>query len=199
MHPEIYLVTMKEDAHFKSLKHLVEDSVGFQLRTSHDFEQLHDHMQQRIAEAVGVSTLKRIWGYIDGYNSVRPSTLDVICRFVGYPDWNTFVADYCGEEDRQTSHRIITSTLASSDIATGSLVALEWNPNRRLVIKHLKNGYYEVVEAHNTKLSVNDSFQCDRFLLGHPLYVNTCVHAGQSPTSFVMGKQGGLTKVTILQ
>ncbi|MCR5424807.1 MAG: hypothetical protein K6E93_08655 [Bacteroidales bacterium] len=189
---------MAEDAHIESLKRLVEESAGHEMETSSDFEHLHVQMQHRIGEVVGVSTLKRIWGYIDGYDSVRESTLDIVSRFVGYPDWRTFLADFCGEKDRQSSHRIITSTLASADVAKGMLVALEWNPNRRLVVKHQGKGRYEVVEATNTKLDVGDTFQCARFLLGQSLYVDACKHAGLPPAPFVMGKQGGLTKVQLV-
>lgn len=189
---------MIEDAHIERLKHLVEESAGFRIRTSRDFEQLHSQMQHRTIEVVGVSTLKRIWGYIDGYDTVRESTLDVISRFVGYPDWHTFVADYCGEDDIQTSHRIITSSLSSSDVVVGDSVVLEWNPNRRLVVLYKGGGSYEVVEGYNTKLTLGDTFHCNCFMLGQPLYVDDCTHADLAPAPFVMGKQGGLTKVHVL-
>ncbi len=188
---------MIDNTHIDKLKEQVGIAAGFSISTSRDFEKLHELMQHRISEAVGVSTLKRLWGYIDGYKSVRDSTLDVLSRFVGFPDWQTFVADQCGVDDMQTSHRIITSTLDSSEVAEGACVALEWNPNRRLVIKHLGSGRYEVVEACNTKLDVGDTFCCDRFMMCQPLYVYECHHADMPAAPFVMGKKGGLTKVKI--
>lgn len=186
---------MAEHTHIEELKALVESSAGFAVDTSRQFEQLHEQMQHRIGEAVGVSTLKRLWGYIDGYESVRESTLDVLCRFVGFPDWHTFVADHCGAEDQKTSHRIVTATLSSAEVSVDDRVAIEWNPGRRLLLLHKGEGLYEVLEAHNSKLAVGDTFHCERFMLCQPLYVDSCVHAGLPPAPFVMGKQGGLTKI----
>ena len=32
-------------------------------------------------------TLKRLWGYIDGADETRSSTLDIISRTLGFRDW----------------------------------------------------------------------------------------------------------------
>lgn len=60
-----------DNKHLDRLKQQVEEAAMFRPLTSIDFERLHDQMQERLKEAVGVSTLKRLWGYIDGYTTVR--------------------------------------------------------------------------------------------------------------------------------
>jgi len=181
--------------HIEKLKTVISESVMRPMDSPKDFEHLYNTIRERTSETIGLNTLRRLWGYVDGYPTVRESTLDVLSRFVGYPDWHTFVADYCGVEGSESSHRIVTSTLSVEELAADDMVAIEWNPNRRLVLKHAGNGVFEVKEACNSKITAGDRFHCDRFMMGQPLYIDNLVHDGTPPTLFVVGKQGGLTKI----
>ena len=67
------------------LRQLVEESADHAIATSNDFIFLSGEIQGRLNENLSVSTLKRLWGYVDGYASVRPSTLDILARFTGFP------------------------------------------------------------------------------------------------------------------
>jgi len=49
-----------------------------------------------------------------------------------------------------------------------------------------------VMEAEKTKLSVGDTFKCDIFIEGEPLYLNNLVHEGRPPMVYVAGKKGGI-------
>ena len=185
------------NTYFDKLKALVEQSAMRPMKTSADFDYLYETIQNRINETIGVTTLKRLWNYINGYKTVRESTLDVLCRFVGFPDWHSFVADYCGVESEQTSHRIVTATVSVKDLKTSETVTIEWNPGRRLVLLHQGEGVFDVLESKNSKVVVGDSFHCESFVFGQPLFMDNYIHNGQEPTLFVVGKKGGLTKMEI--
>lgn len=188
---------MMELEHIQKLKALVEESAMHPLKSPRDFESLHWQMQERIRETLSVSTLKRIWGYVDGYDTTREDTLNLLCRFVGYPDWHTFVADYCQVPSEQTSHRIVSATLSVDELSKSAFVSIEWNPNRRLLLRHRGSGNFEVVEALNSKISAGDTFHCNRFIMHQPLYIDNLVHGDNAPILFVVGKKGGLTKVEV--
>jgi hypothetical protein len=181
--------------HLQKLKTLVEESAMHPLKTTKDFEALHWQMQERVRDTLSISTLKRMWGYVDGYDTTREDTLDLLCRFVGYPDWHTFVSDYCNVESEQTSHRIVSSTLSADELKVSEYVAIEWNPNRRLVLSHKGKGVFEVMYAQNSKITQGDTLHCDRFILNQPLYIDNLVHNGMPSVMFVVGKKGGITKV----
>ena len=184
-----------ESPHIEKLKALISESVMRPMESPKDFDCLYNTIRERTNETIGLNTLRRLWGYVEGYPTVRESTLDVLSRFVGYPDWHTFVADYCGVEGSETSHRIVSSTLSIEELAADDMVAIEWNPNRRLVLRHAGNGVFEVKEAFNSKITAGDRFHCERFMIGQPLYIDNLVHDDLPPSLFVVGKQGGLTKI----
>ncbi len=181
----------------EQLKASVSRFVMRPMTNMRDFEYLYGKIQENTKETVGLTTLRRLWGHIDGYSTVRETTLDVLCRFIGFPDWHTFVSDHCGETDTQTSHRILSATLNVGELSVGDVVTIEWNPGRRIILRHEGDGYFCVTEAFNSKICAGDRFHCEWFVLGQPLYIDNLVHEGDAPTLFVVGKMGGLTKVEL--
>ena len=181
--------------HITLLRQLVEESADHRIETSNDFIFLSGEIRGRLNENLSVSTLKRLWGYVDGYASVRPSTLDILARFVGFPDWETFVSDYCEVEGVQSSHRVVGKSLYAKDLNIGAQMKIAWNPNRRCTLKHLGNSLFEVTESVNAKLKAGDRFLCQRFTLNQPLYVELLTKDGNTEL-FVMGNKGGLTKIS---
>ncbi len=186
-----------QNTHLEKLKSLVEKSLPHTLKTSKDFEELHQLMQQRTGSSLGTTTLKRIWGYIGGDNALRQSSLDILCQFVGYPDWSTFLADHCGDEDRESSNFVLLQTLRGTDLRTGDRIELRWNPNRRLLALHKGNGVFQITESVNSKLTSGTTFRCERFTIGLPLFIDI-LRPDNTTALYQAGKKGGLTKITIL-
>ena len=182
--------------HITLLRQLVEESADHRIETSNDFIFLSGEIRGRLNENLSVSTLKRLWGYVDGYASVRSSTLDILARFVGFPDWETFVSDYCEVEGVQSSHRVKSETLYAENLPVGTQVEFSWNPNRRCVAAFQGNRRFVIVESQNAKLKQGDAFLCDRFTLHEPLFVHI-PEPDEGNALFVMGNKGGLTKIAI--
>lgn len=179
------------------LRALIETSVNRKISTSNDFIFLMGAIQGRINKHLGVSTLKRIWGYIDGYRSMRESTLDILSQFVGYPDYETFVSDYCDSEAARSSHRVMTRMTESKEIPTKALVSIEWNPNRKLVLRHDGGGKYCVLESVNSKVGVGVRFEIQSFIIGQPMILTNYQKGEEEPCTFVIGNKGGLTSIGI--
>lgn len=60
------------------------------MKSPKDFEVLHQHIFEKIHQSISTSTLKRVWGYMSGYSSVRPHTLDLLARYIDYRDFEDF-------------------------------------------------------------------------------------------------------------
>lgn len=186
-----------QTTHLKELKSLIEKSLPHPLKTSHDFEELHRLMQQRSSSTLGTTTLKRIWGYIGGDNALRRSTLDILCQFVGFSDWDTFLSNHCGQEDRQSSNFVLMQTVRSSDLQPGDRLKLRWNPNRRLTVEHRGNGIFEVLESENSKITTGTIFRCERFTIGLPLFIDI-LRPDNTTALYQAGKKGGITMINVI-
>lgn len=175
------------------LREMVEESVSRKMKTPADFQFLTGVIQERCKETLGVSTLKRLWGYVDGYDTTRYSTLSILARCVGFRDWDNF----CENSDRlgESSNMIVGYTVNPADLAVGDCLTISWAPDRRVRIEHLGNGGFEVLQSENSKLKPGDTFRCSIFIIGEPLYLDNFVRGTNPPTLFVVGNKGGLTEV----
>ena len=175
------------------LREMVEKSVSRKIKTPADFQFLTGVIQERCKETLGVTTLKRIWGYVEGYDTTRYSTLSILARCVGFRDWEDFLTNY--SRTGESSNLVLGRALYSGDLSVGDCVALTWSPDRRVRIEHLGNGAFEVLQSENSKLKPGDTFCCSFFIVGEPLYLDNFVHGHNPPTLFVVGNKGGLTEV----
>lgn len=176
------------------LKDMIEQSVSRKIQTPADFQFLTGVIQERCKETLGVTTLKRLWGYIEGYDTTRVSTLSILARAVGFRDWDDFLTNY--QQNGESSQWVLGRSLLATDIPVDSMVKIAWAPDRRVSLKHLGDGRFEVLASENSKLKVGDTFHCTCFIIGQPLYLDDFVRGNNAPTLFVVGNKGGLTNIT---
>ena len=180
---------MQQD--YRVLCEAVEQKAGKQMLTPLDFEWLEVKIGNKMKERVSASTLMRLWGYRQGV-ATRQSTLDILARYLGYADYVMFCQWSPADKDEPQSDEVVSRHLQTSDLQVGQQVELIWYPDRRCVIELRSDGQYEVLEAKNTKLSVGDTFLCNIFIEGEPLYLNHLIHEGRPPMVYVAGKKDGI-------
>lgn len=176
---------------YKVLCEAVEQKFGKKMQTPLDFEWLEEKIAIKTKEQVSASTLMRVWGYRKGV-STRQTTLDILARYLGYADYVTFCQWAPAQDDEPQSDEVVSRHLRTSDLQKGQQVELTWQPNRRCVIQRQKGKCFQVIEAEQTKLSVGDTFECDIFIEGEPLYLSQLVHEGRPPMVYVAGKKNGI-------
>ena len=179
------------------LREMVETSVARKMKTPADFQFLTGVIQERCKETLGVTTLKRIWGYVEGYDTTRYSTLSILARCVGFHDWDEFLANH--GRSGESSNLVLGRAIYPHDIQPEELVRIAWSPDRRVLLRHLGDGAFQVVESENSKLKPGDSFHCSCFIIGEPLYLDNFVHGHNAPTLFVVGNKGGLTEARVVR
>lgn len=90
MHIELVIMEVLELATIQ-LRKEIERILGRTPKTPKDFNALSQSVFEKTHEQVSASTLKRFWGYQrDAGNKPHKSTLDILARFVDYPDFTAF-------------------------------------------------------------------------------------------------------------
>ena len=176
------------------LRQALEQSVNRLMRTPSDFEFLAGAIWERTRTNFSPTTLKRLWGYIDGADNTRACTLDILSRFLGFDNWEAFMA-HTAENSDEESDILLGKSLCSSDVAVGDLVRVSWLPNRCCTFRCTAVGKFVVVEAENSKLQVGDRFECSFFMLHEPLYIDNLVQQNHAPVAFVCGNKQGLIEL----
>ena len=186
----------KFDPEIVSLRRDIENEVKRKIKTPYDFEFLAGVVWERLHEYISPTTLKRLWGYIDGANTTRNSTLCLLSRFLGFEDWDAYLNHLKTVEDEE-SDAFSGIGVRSEELIAGQEVEVTWLPNRRCVFKYLGQNTYIVTQSYNAKIHVDDTFQAICFLEGHPMYLDNLLHGADEPTSYVAGSKKGILKVTV--
>ena len=176
------------------LRQMVEQSVSRKMKAPSDFQFLTGVIQERCKETLCVATLKRIWGYVEGYDTTRFSTLSILARSVGFRDWEDFLVNH--NHTGESSNMVLGSALYATNIPDNGFLDIAWAPDRRVKLQHLGDEKFTVVHSENSKLKPGDSFHCSCFVIGEPLYLDNFARGTNPPTLFVVGNKGGLTKIS---
>ena len=173
----------------------IEHEVKRKIRTPYDFEFLAGAIWERLHENISPTTLKRLWGYIDGADTTRRTTLCLLSHFLGFADWEAYLASLATRTDIESA-AFEGEGIHINDLQPGDKIEVTWLPNRRCVFRYEGNAHFTVEEAENAKLHVGDTFDTAAFLIGQPMYLDNLCHADQSPTadniSYVAGSKHGL-------
>ena len=184
--------TSKE--HIATLRRAVEGAVGRPMETHRDFDCLSERIFSHVGELVSHNTLKRIWGKMDEEREPRLSTLSILSRFIGYPDFNAFVRNTTlAESDGDSSSPFMGRRLSTVDgLTRGDRIRLKWQPGRVCDVQYNGSMHFSVIHSENTRLKPGDTFLCGIIIEGQPLYLDQLQQGENPPTAYICGKKGGV-------
>lgn len=83
-------IIMQQNQCYEQLRNAVEAAVDRRMKSPRDFDFLANTIFEKLHQSISPSTLKRFWGYMPQYASIRTSTLDILSRFVDFKDYDAF-------------------------------------------------------------------------------------------------------------
>lgn len=172
-----------------ALRRDIENELKRRIKTPYDFEFLAGVVWERLHENISPTTLKRLWGYIDGADTTRRTTLCLLSQFLGFADWEAYVASLAARTDIESA-AFEGEGVHIDDLKKGDRVEVTWLPNRRCVFRYEGDAHFTIEEAENAKLHAGDSFDAVCFIIGKPMYLDN-VHGA----SYVAGSKNGLNSV----
>lgn len=170
----------------------VEARMGRGMLSPKDFEFLSATIESDLNERVSVSTLKRLWGYSKYTSSPTSSTLSVLCRLVGYLDWEDYQNNRLKNNRKPSAQVLGDKITVPTDLTPGDRLRLTWAPHRVCEVVYHGNNDFEVVAAVNTGIKASDWFTCSLIVSGEPLWISNLRQFGKAPVAYVCGKQGGV-------
>ena len=182
----------KTSPEISELKKRIEGNLKRKIRTPNDFIFLVDAVWERTHQTISPTTLKRLWGYIDGADETRDSTLHILSMFLGFDNWDAFVKEI-GQDSG--SDPVTSPHIKADDLNLGDRVFVSWKPDRRCTFRYLGSQKFIVEQAENSKLKVGNTFYANLFILGEPLYLSDLVQGNNLPLAYVVGNKDGLCEL----
>ena len=179
------------------LRNDIEQHIGLKLQSPNDFQQLIQQIWSTQHRILSLSTIKRLWGYVESNASPRISTLNTLSQFLSYTDWNAYLVAL---EQRTESESALFEGegIRSTELTEGDLVEVSWLPNRMCIFRYLGNNHFVVEEVKHAKLHVGDTFNAVAFVIGKPMYLDQLALQDDTITSYVAGKKNGITSVKVI-
>lgn len=173
------------------LRAAITCTLGYEPKTPNDFDHLQADIERRIREHIGVSTLKRIWGYVEGWRRPRVSTLDVLARYIGHADFAAWVRNT--EEGADAESEYAPDVVLHVDsLVPGTVVEVSWNPDRRVLLRYTGNLRFDIIFNENSKLHTGHVLTCVYLKEGSPLYADILDPATGQSRSYLAGKLHGI-------
>ena len=182
----------KTSPEISELKKRIENQLKRKVKTPNDFIFLSGAIWERTHQTMSPTTLKRLWGYIDGADETRNSTLEILSQFLGFDNWDNFLESIAKSND---SDPVMAPHIKAEDLKAGDKVFVSWKPDRRCTFRYLGNWQFIVEKAENSKLKEGNTFYASLFILGEPLYLSDLVQNNTPPVAFVVGNKDGLCEL----
>ncbi len=170
----------------------VERAIGHSLTTPSDFGVLSAEIATRSGgrDAISISTIKRLWGYVASAHQPSEAILSVLARFCGYRDWAHFAS-----QTEADSGFLVMQPLTPASLSAGDCLELTWAPDRVLNIRYIGGDNFEVIKSSNAKLKPGDTFSASIFCKGYPLYATSIKRGPSIIPAYVAARSGGLLSV----
>lgn len=173
------------------LRGQIERTIGRRVSTPRDFRFLRECIYARLHEYLSESTLKRVWGYMQG-GEVRVTTLNLLASFIGYSSWGEFTR-LAFDNPEPTSLYILGRHIdVDTELELGRRVIITWAPGRKCRLRYLGGRRFEVEASEQTRLREGDTFVCGLMIEGEPLYLDSLRQNGRPPVGYVCGKLSGI-------
>lgn len=164
--------------------------MGRPMAMPRDFEQLSEMLTERTGASLSVSTLKRLWGYVNNHFTPSSYTLNSLSQFVGYDSWQQFSEQ---RHDIAPSDPIMSTSLNVADtLHAGDRLKIVWAPDRECVVRYHGDLLFEVEQSVATRLKPGDTFKCGLIISGEPLYLDDLRQPGHNPVAYVCGQLSGV-------
>ena len=130
----------------------VEKKFGTKPYSPADFNELILAIKKETNESIGLSTLERMWGYVNNVDKPQISSLNKLARYLGCENWNEYL-QYIREREQSNASHILEGAIRASDLGIGRLVGVKIG-FISYVFRYLGKMQFEVVMAKHSSILV---------------------------------------------
>ena len=174
---------------------MLKKEAGYDVTSSFGASMLHKDIESKTGQRLGLNTVKRLVGQIAYDSDPRPDTLLIIARFLGFNTWESVIRYV---QDNISGFEMNDSLIDLEILPVGKKVRIKWEPDRTILIIHIKGEEYEVLESINSKLQKGDLLLLSQVAEGFPLVVKKVIRDGINMGNYKAGIDTGIKAIEII-
>lgn len=153
----------------------------------------HD-IEAKTRERLAPNTIKRLVGILPYDGIPRKTTLNIIARYIGFKSWDKLMSMMPeGMSLFGDAYPYINLRELPPDI----MIHFKWEPDRLIVLRHVKWFSCEVVEVKNSKLEVGDILEVMQLGNGFPFYVRKVMRGDENLGTYSAAIENGIYDLTV--
>lgn len=178
------------------IREMIKAQSGCDLKLSSDCEKIVLDIYSKTGQHLGQNTLKRLLGFLNDEREPRVSTLDILARYLDFPDWETLNRI---DDKSNSSFNSIEGELRVHELDIDSLIELAYFPNRVIKLLYKGDQKFLVTDSVNSKLIKGDFIEIHHIIQHFPLLAINVMRNGENLGSLTAGKVSGITSIKILK
>ena len=172
---------------------------GYTPKTPTEFNDLGIDIKKKTGYSISLSSLKRLWGYVDYKSFPSPNTLNILARYNDFEDWEDFLKNYDGAPTGETSEYLSNSVVDAESLNIGDVLRIEWEDEKSCELEYLSEHRFRVISSSNIKLQAEDTFIMHSVCVGLPFFAADIHRDNETIPGYVGAKNNGITKEEIAE
>ena len=173
---------------------LLNQKAGCDVTTAYGATFLRNDIESATGENLSANTIKRLVGNLPYNSSPREITLEIIAKYLGYESWQ-LLSNYINQKISEFNSGNIFYEL--DKMPPDQTIKIEWEPDRKIIIRHKSGDKYEVISSENSKLLKGDFLYLSQISVGFPFMVRKVIRNGIDLGFYTASPELGLKYIEI--
>lgn len=188
---------MDKTVALQNLVTLTNQNVGFAPASLAEFTRISDLIEHKTGTSIGVTTVKRVWGYVKYDGFPAKATLSNLARFNGYPDWDTFLRECDTMLENEESRFMNQSFVSADSLSMGDRLHLSWFKDKEVTLEYIGNHEFRVERAANIKLHEGDTLTIHSLSVGLPFYASDIRRGADLIPGYLGAQKTGIISIDL--
>ncbi len=171
---------------------MLSDRLGHAIRYPSDCSQLSNAIYDSVRKHIGVTTLKRMFGFVGGVARPRESTLDILALFLGFTSYAALIDAI--DPDAGTDGVVTILSAGEVDAGRHLFIGL---PEGTVSLTALGGVAFRVDASAYTDLRPGDIVSAESFRVGYPLYVRELVRNDTRQGRITLAALSGIKSISL--
>ena len=176
-----------------AIKNKVEDKYGSKIKYPVECDALAQDVSRVTGRSISSSTIKRLWGFIEGATTARSYTLDTVAEYCGSSSFDDLIKSFDPNMDKSKTE---LTKLTAAELDNDAILEFRIGESENVQIQRDENQLFTVVSCNCESLDVGQTISFSETEVGFPLFIKC--HGQGSTASLILGKLSGVTALKII-
>lgn len=176
----------------RAIKDKVEYKYGSTVRYPVECDALAEEISKATGRSISSSTIKRLWGFIEGATAARSYTLDTVAEYCDFSCFEDLVSSFDPEKTEQKPEPV---KILASEIGIDQVVLVGFVGDQSVQLQRHCENTFRVASSSHPQLVEGQRIHFNSIEVGYPLFIR-CLDNDSSST-LTLGSVSGVTSLHV--